>query len=46
MVKPRTAIVVRIDTAVLARLREEYANTYPAHRLSFNAWVVARLAGE
>ena len=36
---------IRIPDDVHARLRELYATTYAAHRLSWNAWLVMRLAG-
>lgn len=31
---------IRTTAALLEEWREEYANTYPAHRLSFNAWII------
>ena len=36
-------ITLRMPKEVLAMLKQEYANTYPQHRLSFNAWAVQKL---
>lgn len=39
---PQRVIATNIRTTVelLEEWREEYANTYAAHRQSFNAWVI------
>ena len=34
---------IRMPKEVLAQLKDQYANTYALHRLSFNAWLVERL---
>lgn len=39
-------VTLRLPPAQLAALREVYAQTYPAHRLSFNGWLVARVMRE
>jgi len=31
---------IRIPEALFAQLKERHAQTYPEHRLSFNAWLV------
>lgn len=41
-----TKWTLRIATAKLDTLREEYATTYPEHRLSLNAWALKRLLAE
>lgn len=37
------SLTLRLDVDDLARLKEQHAQTYAAHRLSFNAWAVGRL---
>ena len=36
-------ITLRLPPETLKALRDEHAQTYPEHRLSFNAWLLARL---
>ena len=40
----RTLVSIRIPNDLLDKLRTEYRRTYPEHALSFNAWLVRRLA--
>ena len=34
---------LRMPQALMKELREEYAQTYAEHRLSFNAWLLVRI---
>mgnify|MGYP001579502231 FL=1 len=40
----RVAVKLRLPPALARDLKEQYAQTYPQHRLSFNAWLVELLA--
>lgn len=31
------------DTETIESLKDEHAKTYPEHRMSFNAWLLARI---
>jgi len=35
---------LRMPQALMAELREQYAQTYPQHRLSMNAWLLMLIA--
>ena len=37
---------IRLPAALAAKLKNEYAQTYPEHRQSYNAWLVERLKRE
>ena len=39
----RGRITVRLSVEDLAQLKNEYAQSYPVHRTSWNAWLLARL---
>ena len=38
--------MIRLPAALAAKLKNEYAQTYPEHRQSYNAWLVERLKRE
>ena len=40
---PDKRLTIRLPEALWDSLHEEYAQTYPTHRLSMNAWLVKRL---
>ena len=44
MAKKRTAVTLRVPEALLANLKQDYADSYPYHRESFNTWVLGILA--
>ena len=35
---------LRMPRALMAELREQYVQTYVQHQLSFNAWLLVRIA--
>jgi hypothetical protein len=36
-------VTIRVPADLLAQLREQYAQTYPLHRMSWNTWLISRL---
>ena len=41
--QPMTRYSFNFPTAQFTALKDEHARTYPQHRQSFNAWILARL---
>jgi hypothetical protein len=36
-------VTIRVPADLLAQLREQHAQTYPLHRMSWNTWLISRL---